>query len=158
MYVNRQIADLLLEAVRRYGRIELPAYGTSMSPLIGKGDLCAFVPCEAAALRKGDIVLFLNEAEQLVAHRVVAVARDARGPLLVTKGDANAAVDPPFRADRLIGKLARVRKRGGRTVAMDGLAARAWAWSVRSIPAASAFARRYAAERRRKDGTGADGR
>jgi signal peptidase len=77
----------------------------SMAPTIPMGSLIFVQPMAPAAARAGDIITFVLP-DRLVTHRVVAVERDDGGLRLVTKGDANEAVDSGgVRAEGAIGAV-----------------------------------------------------
>ncbi|MDO5389706.1 MAG: signal peptidase I [Eubacteriales bacterium] len=61
----------------------------SMEPTFSRGDLI-FVR-EAGKIEAGDIVVYQSDRE-LIVHRVMSVDNN----IVVTKGDANNAEDPPF--------------------------------------------------------------
>lgn len=65
--------------------------GSSMHPLLRDGDLVVVVPLHTAVL--GDIVVYRNDREELVIHRVVAKLECNGMILYVTKGDNNPFID-----------------------------------------------------------------
>ncbi|TLS49387.1 hypothetical protein FE782_25040 [Paenibacillus antri] len=145
MFINRSIAELLAASLRKGGWLDLPAQGRSMFPLIRQGDSCRFIPCPAPSLRRGDVVLYYAETEQLVAHRLLKVESANGERLYLFKGDANLSCDPPVREERILGKLASVRKRGRkRGIEAGGFAFRAWSLLVLSLPFLSRALNRFA--------------
>jgi len=143
MRVDDPVAELLADAVRKHGYIDLPAQGYSMYPLIRQGDRCRFAPVVPSLLRRGDIVLFRTDEHRLVAHRLVARRRAFRPAsrggarivetLYLFQGDANLAPDAPVRSGQLIGRLRRIR-RAGRWLDANGWAFRAWGAVVLACP------------------------
>lgn len=77
----------------------------SMAPAIPMGALIFVEPIAPATARVGDVITFVLP-DRLVTHRVVAIERDDAGLRLVTKGDANEAVDSGgVRADGAVGAV-----------------------------------------------------
>jgi signal peptidase len=69
-----------------------PVLSPSMEPAFSPGDLVVTRPVAAADVRVGDVVVLPrpDAPGERYAHRVV----EADGPVVRTKGDANAAADP----------------------------------------------------------------
>jgi signal peptidase I len=85
----------------------------SMSPLIHKGDAVLVRKQASAAIRAGDIVSYpsLINSQEIITHRVVYI--DPAGIQMVTKGDANASVDPVADASTVIGGVRSVVPKAG---------------------------------------------
>ncbi len=83
--------------------------GSSMYPTIRDGDVVTVAPCEAGALRLGDIIFYRRPGGH-VAHRLVSRSRDSS--LLTTRGDAHTYSDAPFPSARLIGRVVTVEMNG----------------------------------------------
>ncbi|SNR72892.1 signal peptidase I [Blastococcus mobilis] len=69
----------------------------SMSPEIDPGDVTVVTPIAMSEITEGMVIAYHKPIEDrsLVTHRVVSVQTDADGAVQVlTKGDANTAVDP----------------------------------------------------------------
>jgi signal peptidase len=74
-----------------------PVLSPSMVPTFGAGDLIVTRPLNASAVRVGDVLVLPlpDQSGQRYVHRVIAVQPGVTGrPVVTTKGDANAAVDP----------------------------------------------------------------
>jgi len=91
------------------------ARGASMRPFIRDGDVLDVRPVDVRRLRRGDVVLFRDGEDRLLAHRVVRVSRAG----LATQGDALARSDGVIEYDRLLGRVCSV-ERGGRQIAVGG--------------------------------------
>lgn len=154
MNISRDVFLFLSHVIQKYGRIDLPAQGSSMFPFIRHGDICRFIPCKESELRIGDIVLYHAVSGKLVAHRLHHIhTLPGKSPQYSCKGDANLGVDQPFPYDRIIGKLLHVRKhkrdilitRSLMTsdVRMTRLSAAAWTHLVLKLPALSRLLRLY---------------
>ena len=68
----------------------------SMAPTIPTGAMVVVSDADPVELDTGDVIVFdrPGNASETITHRIVAVDATAAGPALVTKGDANATVDP----------------------------------------------------------------
>lgn len=104
----------------------------SMTPTLRRGDLIVVRETPPAQIRVGDIVAY-RSAGAVVVHRVITVRRDAGGSFaFVTKGDApSLAEDPPFPAERLLGRVCgRVPLLGGIVTVLGRL----WPLCLLAIP------------------------
>jgi hypothetical protein len=104
--------QLVLEVVGSLGEAHLPASGSSMLPSIRPGDVLEVHRERMAGVSKGDIVVFEREA-RLVTHRVVEKVTGPERTLLITRGDALRAPDPPVTPEELLGRVTAIL-RGGR--------------------------------------------
>ena len=109
---NELKRQLVFEVVGSLGEARLPAGGSSMLPSIRPGDVLEVHRESMAGVSKGDIVVFEREA-RLVTHRVVEKVIGPGGTLLITRGDAMRAADPPVAPEELLGRVTAVL-RGGR--------------------------------------------
>jgi hypothetical protein len=71
----------------------MKAVGSSMFPWIPSGSTLELEPFDAASARAGDILVFIGDAAELVAHRVVAVETAAHEPVFIMRGDAQEHLD-----------------------------------------------------------------
>src|SRR5262245_66357737 len=90
-------AELVAEALLRFGHVSFRVHGTSMLPAVRPGDVVDVETCPIDRFRVGDIVVFTGTAG-LVAHRMIS----NREQVTVTRGDANRHCDPPMSAGRLL--------------------------------------------------------
>lgn len=104
---------LLTDVLRRFGRVQLRATGTSMLPSIGPGDVLLVVQCSPESIQPGDVIVFTDRT-RVFAHRLVEKRRELSGSSFVTRGDSNWHNDPPSRDDQVMGKVVAVRSAGGR--------------------------------------------
>lgn len=142
MLFPKESLQLISRVIGKNGWIELPAQGTSMYPLIRKGDVCRFIPAEAASIRKGDILLYHTPHGSLIAHRFCRlVTRDYERQYLC-KGDSNLAHDEAITRDQLLGKMAWI-ERNGRIIHASGLVASVWGRAILAAPVISLFVRLY---------------
>jgi hypothetical protein len=100
-------AELVAEALDRFGRVRFRACGTSMLPAISPGDVVDVEACPIDQFRTGDIVVLMS-SNGLVAHRLVSSGHQAA----VTRGDALWRSDPPISMARLLGRVTRVARNG----------------------------------------------
>jgi ATP-binding cassette subfamily B protein len=78
--------------------------GNSMFPTIKDGEIGIVQKCELGDLIPGDIVVFKSDSG-LIAHRLVRKSTFNGVTHLITRGDKNTFNDPPFTADKIIGKI-----------------------------------------------------
>ncbi len=68
--------------------------GVSMEPLLRTGDIVLINPFDKSP-HLGSVIVFLNDLNQMVIHRVVAIIVCSNGmKLYVTKGDNDFIIDP----------------------------------------------------------------
>lgn len=108
---NAVTVQLIRKTLSRNGYVDIPSSGYSMFPLIREGNVCRFVPFDERRARRGDILLFLTDRGELVGHRYIrGEVRETR-MLYVCKGDSNMRTDAPVQADRVVAKLAHIKKK-----------------------------------------------
>jgi signal peptidase len=73
-----------------------PVLSGSMEPLLPVGGVVVTERVPISNLRVGDVVVFHrpDRPAELVVHRIVALMPGMAGPVVRTKGDANATSDP----------------------------------------------------------------
>jgi signal peptidase len=101
------VALLVAVFMKRGYYVAVVATG-SMRPTIEPGDLVVIAPVSPEDLRPGMIVAYVGYDDSLVVHRLIEVRETPGGMVIVTRGDANPAPDPPFPASRLAGRVAAV--------------------------------------------------
>jgi len=101
------LADLLARGVR----VRVRVTGKSMHPTICSSDRVTIAPVDAAAIRRGDILLIQDETGHLKLHRLIRIRRQAERPYL-TRGDALITPDLPVAAVCVLGRVSLV-ERGG---------------------------------------------
>jgi len=101
--------ELAAEALHSSGFLRLQVTGWSMLPSVWPGDTLMVEKADHEAVCAGDIVLFARE-RRLFAHRVVT--NPSGGGQLVTRGDAMPASDAPISDGELLGKVARIQRKG----------------------------------------------
>jgi len=117
-----------------------------MFPFIQHGNVCRFVAFQLDELKKGDIVLFRNDRQQLVAHRLVNFSTTGGVRVFLFRGDTNIAIDSPVQENQLLGKLISIKKRKY-TIKTDGWAARVWGWLILYISPIRIFLNKYTRRR-----------
>jgi signal peptidase len=142
MQVNLNASYLIKEIMRKQGWIDLPAEGTSMYPLIKKGNICRFVSCEAMKLKKGEIILFQTSSGSLVAHRFLSTEWKDKQVKYLLKGDTNFGFDEAINYDQIIGKLTSIKKAKYR-LRLPSLSANIWSQMILLFPIISFFLRSY---------------
>jgi hypothetical protein len=109
--------------------VRFRASGDSMHPTIRNGDAVDLAPCDASALRCGDIVL-ARAARGLTLHRIVRISD--RG--IVMRGDNALRSDAPVAPEDILGRAVRSKQITEDWRYLDG--------SVKIICFAAAFLRR----------------
>lgn len=68
----------------------------SMSPTIPAGSVVFVTPTSPTTLRVGDVITYQAplEDQRVVTHRITEIRNPGAHPVVVTKGDANAEIDP----------------------------------------------------------------
>jgi signal peptidase len=71
-------------------------YSNSMRPVFGAGDMILVTPERAADVRVGQVITYAIPIGDLhtESHRIVRILKTGDRPVVLTKGDANSAVDP----------------------------------------------------------------
>ena len=108
------------EVVRRFGKVRLRVFGTSMVPSIHPGDLISVQRASLSEISPGEIVLYSREG-RLFAHRVVARAGSLEQPLLIMRGDRHRHNDPPVLSSELLGRVNFIERGHRRLQPADGL-------------------------------------
>jgi hypothetical protein len=105
------LQEFLRAVLARGMPLRFKARGFSMSPFIQDGDVLTVVPHPARRPRSGEVVAFYHpKTGKLVVHRVLA--RRAGGYLL--RGDNTPEADGLIPAAHVLGRVARVERRGRR--------------------------------------------
>lgn len=135
MPVNQTEGIILLEVLKKYGSIELPASGMSMYPIIKEGDICNFTICDPINLTSNDIVLFMSEQGKLVAHRFCNTTTKNNIPHFIFKGDTNLGTDSPIPKELILGKLHYIN-RGNKRIYINSLTFFVWRMVIQLLPKA----------------------
>jgi signal peptidase I len=106
--------------------------GDSMHPAIRGGDYVHVVPCVAAELRRGDVIL-ASTGRGLTAHRIVRIIDGIKGRQIITRGDNSLRADTPVESASVLGKVLQVEQITGDCRTIDS--------SVKIIAFAGAFIR-----------------
>ena len=141
------VASAVRQYIQTHGFIDIPSHGTSMFPYIRQGDVCRFVKVVPMDVEIGDTILFRNERNVLVGHRVIQrLARDGTSQF-VCKGDANRLSDMPVEPDHLVGRMMAV-SRGGRRMDERSTLRRLWTWLILEVPVVSYGCRMWVLQHR----------
>jgi signal peptidase len=139
MYIDTKTFQVMKGIIRKKGWIDIPAYGTSMFPLIKKGNICRFASCEKTRIKKGDVLLFQTQHGNLVAHRFVESINQEK---YLFKGDTNLGKDEPVSYEKIIGKLVLIRKEKI-NIKSTNIFVFLWSKMIITFPMLSAFLRMY---------------
>lgn len=109
--------DLVLEhlqaSLRQGKQVSIPVKGNSMLPFLRNGDQVLITPFEAAALRKG-MILLASVQGQMVLHRLVNFSAER----VLLAGDANLAQHEDVSIEDVIGNATTVWK-GAQELKLD---------------------------------------
>lgn len=101
MITNDDILGLLSEAIQSWPGVRIPVSGRSMGPAFEHVTDIMVVPCGAASIRLGSLVVF-QRGGLWVVHRVVGTTKG--GATYLTKGDGLDHLDAPaVRPDEIRG-------------------------------------------------------
>ncbi len=103
------------------------AQGTSMSPLIGEGDVVLIEPICSKLPKPSEIVLFTNPQGSLVLHRVLKRWNKDDKVLYLLKGDQVATPDGIYESAKIFGRLKAV-ERAGSILSLDKPAFKVLNW------------------------------
>ena len=107
---NAAFAELMTAVLDKGAPFRFQAAGFSMMPFIRSGDVITIAPAPAR-IRFGDVVAFESSSSgKLVVHRIVRVSSDG----YIIKGDNSPESDAGVPGSRILGRVARVERRGKR--------------------------------------------
>ena len=84
--------------------------GQSMRPVIRTNDVVTIRKVPLHEVRRGDLLMVINEAGTLVLHRLIRKERLGSDMLYRTKGDRLLMSDSAVTADRILGKVIRIER------------------------------------------------
>ena len=114
----REFAALASELLGAGRAIRFRAQGRSMLPFVRDGDLLTVLPCPSKAFRVGDVAFYRGKTGQTLAHRVLAMRTEDGRLTFYLRGDALKGRADRVEAERILGKVTRIR-RGTRTLLLD---------------------------------------
>ena len=82
--------------------------GSSMSPFLVHGRDTVYLSPPAAALKKGDMILYRRQSGAYVLHRIRAV----EGETFTLIGDGQTEPEPGIRRDQVLAVVTAVRRKG----------------------------------------------
>jgi signal peptidase I len=106
--------NLAADMLQSESAIRLRVRGASMLPALWPGDLLTIDPVPCAAVRTGEIVLYVRK-QRVVIHRLVHVGGTSGVADWITRGDALPDRDPAVPAEAILGRVSSIT-RGGRTL------------------------------------------
>ena len=122
------ILDAALAAWSQAGEQHvIPITGQSMHPIFQDGDR-VLITHGCTGTRRGDVVVFRQQGK-LVAHRVLRIYKDDEKLVLITKGDNAPHLDPPLRAEQVVGQVLAV-ERGSQRMDLTTAAWRILGWLI----------------------------
>lgn len=133
---NRTFFDEVTRQLAAGRQVAIRMKGHSMRPLLRDSrDTAVVAPYGEREVRRGDVVLF-RSGGNYVLHRVV----QRKGPRLTLAGDGNYLIREECPVGEVLGRLERVVRSSGRSIACDGWH---WRWQSRAWLLLPAIVRRY---------------
>lgn len=105
--------ELALECLAVSGRLRLRVNGSSMLPYIRPGSCVVVRRAAPGEMCPGEVVL-ARTPDGVRLHRLIEIQRPGTKTLWVTRGDNHEHLDPPLKAEHLLGVLAHVERQGPR--------------------------------------------
>ncbi len=86
-----------------------------MAPFLSGGEVVSLAPVSKSLLHRGDLVLFKNNLNQPVLHRIIQKrVNTTSGTFYLTKGDAAMVFDTLVPGDHILGKVVAVEHPAGK--------------------------------------------
>jgi signal peptidase I len=103
--------ELFRDILERGLSLRIKATGKSMSPFLRGGEIITIKKVPFSSLRRGDLILFVSGAGQILLHRIIGKKRLDDGSFVFrTKGDASMTFDEPAAEERILGKACSIEK------------------------------------------------
>lgn len=80
--------------------------------MVRDGDYLLIKPVDPRLIRKGDVILCKSEAERVVAHRVIRIAKAPAGSRFLVQGDQAPEPDGWIEESDVFGKLVLIERDG----------------------------------------------
>lgn len=103
--------QLLKDAIKDQGVVQLSVHGDSMRPLLHKGDRVSVARLDRGVV-VGDVLLF-SYADQLILHRLIGIENESH--CLVMRGDHNESVER-IRENDVMGVMTEVQYADGKQI------------------------------------------
>lgn len=112
-YLTTTVTGIIREQLLLNQRVRVQVTGSSMKPLMHKGDAVIVEHAAPETLAPGDIVMYQHQGTHCT-HRFVCMRRHT----MITKGDGWKHFDAPVHADQLSGRVCLLEKKG-RTIRLN---------------------------------------
>lgn len=97
---------LILESLNNNKLFSFPINGTSMRPLLNKGDIVTLKKIDK--LKKGDIVLFIRNDNSFVLHRIIKINKNNSYNIV---GDHQVKIEKNILDKQLIGVVTQYKRK-----------------------------------------------
>ena len=105
------VLGLFEEVLNNGAGLRVRVTGRSMMPFLRGGEVLTIRQTPSLYLRKGDLILFRNNYDLPVLHRIIQKRKSGDGTFcFLTKGDALMAFDEEIDGDRVLGKVLRIEQ------------------------------------------------
>ena len=112
------VLGLFEEVLSNGASLRVRVTGRSMKPFLRGGEVLTIRQVSCLSLGRGDLILFRNNDDLPVLHRIIKKRKSGDGTFCVlTKGDALMAFDGEITGERVLGKVFRIERtlRSGKT-------------------------------------------
>lgn len=103
--------NLSKEILSRGNCVRIPIVGSSMYPLLRKGDIIFIKPVDIKQISSGDIIV-CQRGRRMAAHRLMKKYIDNGRIVLVTKGDSFSGFDELLYSEDVLGKVTAIERKG----------------------------------------------
>lgn len=102
---NASFKELCEKILHAGTTIRFTANGSSMLPLIKDNDSLLITPVTSNQIRFGDVLLFVNDLEIPLVHRVIRIEKHSNDRVFEMKGDQAQSTDGWITTDQILGRL-----------------------------------------------------
>ncbi len=125
--LKAELTGLFEDILKNGSQLRVRVTGKSMSPFLKGGEILTISQVSYHELRRGDIILFRNQHEHPVLHRIIRKEGASGNNTIsfLTKGDAVGTFDEAVKQEHVLGKVILVEKismnRHAEQIHMDSL-------------------------------------
>ncbi len=124
MNASQIFLETSYELLRLGYAVRFRAGGQSMHPTIKDGEMITVEPVTPCDIKRGDILLYQFK-KGAIAHRVLRVEREDAQLQFILRGDSSVTCDAPVRAEKILGRVISVERKG-RAINLVGGRAKLW--------------------------------
>ncbi len=98
-------AHIIAELLKKGNAADIKASGVSMLPMLWPKMMLHIEPCNTTNLKRGDIAVYYQPSNKLIAHRIVA----NNGASFLFQGDSCLQLDAIVQASQVVGRVTSFR-------------------------------------------------